>query len=153
MFLSAYTDVSKIAPGPSRTRTEPIWRPFNLGANCEHLLFISGELKTGFSFHPNLAARTTPDLLWSLNDWCYPASQGYWTNFNKADGASHSCNRVTSAFTVGLYFGLPPPALTSFGRLGTSPVKLTSHFPWVNAPTTLTSDNRLTVLADRRRSF
>jgi len=99
-------------------------------ANFEHLLFISDELKTGFSFHPSVAARTTPDLLWSLNYWCYPESQGYWTNIIKADGASRSYDRIASAFTVGLYVGLPPPALTSFGRIGDLTGQTHEPFSW-----------------------
>ena len=43
-------------------------------------------------------------------------------------------------------------AVASDGRVGTSPVKLTNHFPEANPPTTLTLDRRLTVSAAGRRS-
>lgn len=39
------------------------------------------------------------------------------------------------------------------GRRGTSPVKLTNHFPEANPPTTLTLERRLTVFVAVRRSF
>lgn len=38
-----------------------------------------------------------------------------------------------------------PRGLGDAGRVGTSPVKLTSHFPEVNPPATLTLERRLTV--------
>ena len=50
--------------------------------------------------------------------------------------SSHS-SRITAAFTVGLYFGLPGVLP---GRVGTSPVRFTSHFPGVNPPATLPFD-------------
>ena len=104
-------------PGPSRTRADHL-AILQSRANCKHLLLISGALKTGFSFHPDLAVRTTPDLLWSLNDWSYPASQGYWTNVIEADGALVRTIRIAADFVINLYVGLPQPALASLGRIG-----------------------------------
>ena len=59
-------------------------------------------------------------------------------------------SRVTSAFVVDLYVGLPPPE--GGGRVGISPVKLTNHFLEANPPHTLTLDRRLIVYAADRRS-
>jgi hypothetical protein len=62
--------------------------------------------------------------------------------------------RVTSDFTVGLYVGLPSSLCTvNLDERGTSPVKLTNHFPEANPPTTLTLERRLTVWVAARRSF
>lgn len=62
--------------------------------------------------------------------------------------------RVASDFTVGLYVGLPLALCTvQTDERGTSPVKLTNHFPEVNPPTTLTLEQRLTVYVATRRSF
>ena len=69
---------------------------------------------------------------------------------HRVDGASCSLgfysSRVTSAFVIDLYVGLPP-LYSANGRVGTSPVKLTNHFPEANPPSTLTLDRRLTVFA------
>jgi hypothetical protein len=49
--------------------------------------------------------------------------------------------RVASDFTVGLYVGLPTlPCTAASDERGTSPVKLTNHFPQAKPPTTLTLD-------------
>ena len=63
--------------------------------------------------------------------------------------------RVASDFTVGLYVGLPMHAMhcDASDERGTSPVKLTNHFPQVKPPTTLTLDRQLTVSAADRRTF
>jgi hypothetical protein len=60
---------------------------------------------------------------------------------------------IASAFIIDLYVGLPSLLSQTDGHRGTSPVKLTSHFPEAKTPTTLTFDDRLTVFAARRRSF
>ena len=60
---------------------------------------------------------------------------------------------VASAFVIDLYVGLPSLLSQTDGHRGTSPVKLTSHFPEAKTPTTLAFDVRLTVSAVRRRSF
>ena len=60
---------------------------------------------------------------------------------------------VASDFVIDLYVGLPSLLSQTDGHRGTSPVKLTSHFPEAKTPTTLTFDDRLTVFAARRRSF
>ena len=60
---------------------------------------------------------------------------------------------ITAVFVVDLYVGLPPLLSQTVGHRGTSPVKLTSHFPEAKTPTTLTFDGPLTVSAARRRSF
>ena len=85
----------------------------------------------------------------------------YRRNVVGIDGASCSLglysSRVTSAFVIDLYVGLP--LIEPFwrrdcsGRVGTSPVKLTNHFPEVNPPDTMTLDRRLTVSAADRRSL
>ncbi len=59
-------------------------------------------------------------------------------------------SRITSAFVIDLYVGLPP--LVGGGRVGISPVKLTNHFLEANPPHTLTLGRRLTVHAADRRS-
>jgi len=62
--------------------------------------------------------------------------------------------RVASDFTVGLYVGLlAAPCTMPPDDSGTSPVKLTNHFPQVNPPTTLSLDQQLTVSAADRRAF
>jgi len=62
-------------------------------------------------------------------------------------------SRVALDFIVDLYLGLPlGPCIARSGREGTSPVKLTNHFPQVNPPTTLTLEQRLTVFAATRRT-
>jgi len=54
--------------------------------------------------------------------------------------------RIAADFVIDLYVGLPGlPCTTDSDERGTSPVKLTNHFPEVNPPTTLTLDRRLTV--------
>ena len=61
--------------------------------------------------------------------------------------------RVASDFTVGLYVGLPPPpCIATADERGTSPVKLTNHFPQANPPTTLTLERRLTAFVAARRT-
>ncbi len=60
-------------------------------------------------------------------------------------------SRVTSAFVIDLYVGLPL-RYTCSGRVGISPVNLTNHFPEANPPNTLTLDQRLTVFVADRRS-
>lgn len=60
-------------------------------------------------------------------------------------------SRVTSAFIVDLYFGLPRVSIADLRTSGTSPVKLTNHFPVANPPTTTTLDhttNRICRMAD-----
>ena len=53
--------------------------------------------------------------------------------------------RVASDFVIDLYVGLPPlPCTAMADERGTSPVKLTNHFPEVNPPNTLTFERRLT---------
>ena len=54
--------------------------------------------------------------------------------------------RIAADFVIDLYVGLPLCLRTANAdERGTSPVKLTNHFPEVNPPTTLTLDRRLTV--------
>jgi hypothetical protein len=79
----------------------------------------------------------------------------YRRNVIGIDGASCSLgfhsSRVTSAFVVDLYVGLPPVLShwwTSWDLTG----KLTNHFPEANPPATLTLERRLTVFAVARRS-
>jgi hypothetical protein len=60
---------------------------------------------------------------------------------------------IASDFVIDLYVGLPSLLSQPAGHRGTSPVKLTSHFPKAKTPTTLAFDERLTVFAARRRSF
>ena len=64
-------------------------------------------------------------------------------------------SRVASAFIVDLYVGLlnQPMKHRLIRRVGTSPVKLTNHFPEVNPPATLTLEQRLTVSAAARRAL
>ena len=62
--------------------------------------------------------------------------------------------RVAADFVVDLYVGLPNAScITLSDERGTSPVKLTNHFPTVNPPATLTLERRLTVWVTARRSF
>ncbi len=125
--------------------------------------------KSGFSFHsvslgpPDVGwrrlPRVTPDLLWSLES---KSATGFFRlpvyrrNVIGIDGASCSLrfhsSRVASVFVVDLYVGIPP-LFPGSGRVGTSPVKLTNHFPEANPPTTLTLERRLPVFASVRRSM
>jgi len=62
--------------------------------------------------------------------------------------------RIASDFVVDLYVGLPAsPCTATPDERGTSPVKLTSHFPEANPPATLTLGRRLTVSVAARRSY
>jgi len=103
---------------------------------------------------PFVPPGTTPDLLWSLGlADATPRFTGETSSGWMAPPCPlrlRSC-RITAVFVVDLYVGLPHAK--GSGRLGTSPVKLTNHFPEVNPPTTLTLDWRLTVFADSRRSI
>lgn len=65
------------------------------------------------------------------------------------------CSRVASAFVIDLYVGLlnQPMRHRLIRRVGTSPVKLTNHFPEANPPNTLTLEQRLTVFAAARRAL
>jgi hypothetical protein len=55
-----------------------------------------------------------------------------------------------SAYTLAY---CPSPCTVTTDEKGTSPVKLTNHFPEVNPPTNLTLERRLTVCVAARRSF
>lgn len=78
---------------------------------------------------------------------------GLPANIIRVDGTSMSppfdSSRVALAFVVDLYLGLPI-CLGQIGRVGTSPVKLTGHFPEVNPPNTLTLERRLTAFVAAR---
>jgi len=65
------------------------------------------------------------------------------------------CSRVTSDFVVDLCVGLLSQLMKHrlTRRVGTSPVKLTNHFPEVSPPATLTLEQRLTASAAARRAL
>jgi hypothetical protein len=116
----------------------------------------SSDLKTGFSFHPRGEPQTTPDLLWSQTSGpkCHRSPRVYLDENSQGGwGLWFVSLCIAAVFVVDLYVGLPPLLSQSVGHRGTSPVKLTSHFPEAKTPTTLAFDERLTVSAARRRSF
>jgi hypothetical protein len=126
------------------------WWSFGSRANFGRLRRVSSELKSGFSFHAEVASRVTPDLLWSLLRPAEAAgTRGCRTSVFEVKEPPARVSRVTLVFVIDLYSGVPGGP----GRLGTSPVKLTNHFPEAIASNTLTFDNRLTVRTGRRRSF
>ena len=130
-----------------------------MAANVEASARCFGWTELGFSFHPGRVARTTPDLLWSQTTarrWFTSESpQVCWRKIRKADGClwflSFASPRISpSAYTLAYRCR---HALRTSDERGTSPVKLTNHFPQAKPPTTLTLGLQLTVsAADRRTS-
>ena len=117
---------------------------------------VSGGLNQVFSFHPSR-------WLELLRICCGPMRRGVWvdpshtgvaggTSWRQMD-ASGSCPSRYLSFRRRLIRWLTADAVHSdCGRKGTSPVKLTNHFPQVRPPTTLTLDRQLTVSAADRRT-
>ena len=100
-------------------------------------------------------SRTTPDLLWSREPWRLP-----WLPFHRGSVIGVDVASLPPGASAPLALPLLSPSAYTLayrtflcGRVGTSPVVLTSHFPEVNPPTTLSFDERLTVSVARRRSF
>ena len=116
-----------------------------------------GWAKSGFSFHPSrllelLRICCGPTRQLALADPRHTGVTG-GTSLRQMD-ASGSCPSRCLRFHHRLIRWLTADAVHSdCGRKGTSPVKLTNHFPQVKPPTTLTLDRQLTVSAAGRRTF
>jgi len=114
---------------------------------------VSSELKTGFPFHPG-RSRTTPVLLWSQTSPTHVVEIPVFPDERHRDGRClwfvSLC--IASAFIVDLYVGLPRTPRRSRTK-GDLTGQVTSHFPKATTPNTMAFDDRLTVYADRRRSF
>ena len=87
-------------------------------------------------------------------DWPWSPSGFPRGKFTRQMDASGSCLSRHLGFHRRLIRWLTACTVhSSNGRKGTSPVRLTNHFPEVNPPTTLTLERRLTVYVVERRSF
>jgi hypothetical protein len=140
--------------GPSRARTDHL-AVLRHRANCERMRIVSGDLKIRFLLSSEVFEVSNYSGSAVVPDLELTQVPGFtWTKIRKADGASGSYRyalpRISSStYTLAYRVCFHRPC----GHRGTSPVKLTSHFPEAKTPTTLAFDVRLTVSAARRRSF
>jgi hypothetical protein len=140
--------------GPSRARTDHL-AVLRHRANCERMRIVSGDLKIRFLLSSEVFEASNYSGSAVVPDLELTQVPGFtWTKIHKADGASGSYRyalpRISSStYTLAYRVCFHRPC----GHRGTSPVKLTSHFPEAKTPTTLAFDERLTVCAARRRSF